>query len=294
MSFEKQKRSHRPDGKCEVSLAIPSSFDRYHEEVTDNKVKNVVAKYEEMGITISRKFRLIINPTRVIYLYQNAVDQVVPHVQTLLENPKLKDLRHIFLVGGFSESEMLKKAIQAAFFNYVILTPENSGTAVIRGAVLYGHKPETVTARVAKKTYGCSMNMPFVEGKHDPKKKVLDEFGKPFCRGVFEKYINENDEIKVGECKTFVSYPFSSKSTHILKPLLIADNKDSQYFDDEGVRKVGEMKIPMIDTKGGVNRKIETKVYFGGTEITVESRDARVGGKKVQAMLNFMCDPKVK
>lgn len=76
------------------------------------------------------------------------------------------------------------------------------------------------------------------------------------------------------------------------QPLYTTENENAKFIDDDNVQKVGEITIKMLDKVGGRQREIESKVYFGGTEIKLESRDVRPEAKSAKATINFLCDPK--
>lgn len=263
-----------------------------HLQFTGSQVQDAVKKYEQLGIYMN-KFEITINPSAVFEMYHKVISKIIPHIEELLQSPKLQHLKYIFLVGGFAESDFLKKAMTEAFFKYKVLIPKHAITAVLRGAVLFGLNPDRIASRVARQTIGCELLKPFMEGVHDPQKKKPDENGKMYCKNVFEKYVTEEEEVELGDFKSFMSFPFSSKATIIVQNFYaVTDSKQHTYVDEKGMKKLAELEIPMLNTIGGKDREIETKVFFGGTEIKVESRDKRKGGKIVKTTLNFMCEKK--
>jgi molecular chaperone DnaK (HSP70) len=52
-------------------------------------------------------------------------------------------LSTILMVGGFSECPLIQDAVQAAFPDKRIIIPEDAGMSVLKGAVLFGHRPDT-------------------------------------------------------------------------------------------------------------------------------------------------------
>jgi molecular chaperone DnaK (HSP70) len=53
------------------------------------------------------------------------------------------------MVGGFSESPIMQSAIKEAFSTKKVIIPDEAGLAVLKGAVMYGHKPQTISVRVS-------------------------------------------------------------------------------------------------------------------------------------------------
>lgn len=237
-------------------------------------------------------YDIVINQSKVCDMYHELTKLIIPHIEKVLDSPKAEGLKQIFLVGGFAESDFLKKAITGALFKQVVLTPKHSITAVLRGAVMFGLNPEKIASRIARKTYGYGIIHVFEEGKHPESKKLADESGAYYCDDILSKMILKDEEVKVGDFKTFTFFPFSSKTLTVNQPLYTTDNDNAYYTDDDDVHKIGEINIEMLDTDGGTKREIESKVYFGGTEIKIESRDIRPEAKSAKATINFLCDPK--
>jgi hypothetical protein len=46
-----------------------------------------------------------------------------------------------------------------------VIVPEDSGLSVLKGAVLFGHKPDFISSRISRFTYGVK-----VAEKYDPEK----------------------------------------------------------------------------------------------------------------------------
>jgi hypothetical protein len=57
------------------------------------------------------------------------------------------------MVGGFSECSLIQEAVQEAFPDKRIIIPEDAGMSVLKGAVLFGHRPDFIRSRVMK----CSL-----------------------------------------------------------------------------------------------------------------------------------------
>jgi hypothetical protein len=66
----------------------------------------------------------------------------------------------------------------------VTLTFEDAGMSVLKGAVLFGHRPDFIRSRVMKCSYGVKTNIPFDKRRHDVKQKVLMD-GEEKCDNIF-------------------------------------------------------------------------------------------------------------
>lgn len=72
---------------------------------------------------------------------------------------ELEKIDYIFMVGGFSGSEFLTNEIKSnpAFSSIKSISPNEPGTAVLKGTVLFGYNPRAVSARICRYTYGFSV-----------------------------------------------------------------------------------------------------------------------------------------
>lgn len=66
-------------------------------------------------------------------MFSESIRNTVEHLQDLLSQESLKDVKTILLVGGFSESRILQEAIKKEFSEKVVVRPENSGMAIVLG-----------------------------------------------------------------------------------------------------------------------------------------------------------------
>ncbi|KAG0604109.1 hypothetical protein M758_10G145700 [Ceratodon purpureus] len=94
-------------------------------------------------------------------IFDPVVDQILELIAAqLMQVPNIKVM---FVVGGFAGSPYLIQRIRARFLRDVqhIVCPPNPGSAVCEGAVSLACNPEAIFSRIAKKTYGTSVNPPF-------------------------------------------------------------------------------------------------------------------------------------
>jgi hypothetical protein len=63
----------------------------------------------------------------------------------------------------------------------MFLAPEDAELAVLKGAVLFGHKPDYIVARIARYTYGVEVDDYFNPDIHEPDRCVVRN-SKKMCR----------------------------------------------------------------------------------------------------------------
>jgi molecular chaperone DnaK (HSP70) len=81
-------------------------------------------------------------------LFDKTINNIVSLVKDVLRKPAAKNVPLLLLVGGFAECPLVQSAIKTHFPNKRIIIPEEAGLSVLKGAVLFGHKPDYIASRV--------------------------------------------------------------------------------------------------------------------------------------------------
>lgn len=120
-----------------------------------------------------------------------------PVVRTVLERiaaqlARTNSVDTLVLVGGFSKSPYLFGHIKYRFRDQVktVVSLNDSESAVLKGAVLFGLQPKIICPRVARKTYGLGMSLDFQAGlrsaerESDEVERFRIDVEKGTCLGV--------------------------------------------------------------------------------------------------------------
>ncbi|KAH3788771.1 hypothetical protein DPMN_166919 [Dreissena polymorpha] len=81
------------------------------------------------------------------------------------------------MVGGYSESPLLAETMREKFPRLTIIVPTDAGLAVLKGAIIFGHLPTSISERVSKYTYGVSSCVPFDKDKHPIERLITTGLG---------------------------------------------------------------------------------------------------------------------
>lgn len=171
--FEVKKRTIYPNLAEKVTFKVPISLlETYRETNPGSNIKTAITskpKYKNKLTWTGDKLRMNAELTKA--LFDESCKKVVDHLKQLFRHSTVKDVSTILLVGGFAESPMLQVAIREAFKEKKIIVPQDAGLAVLKGAVLYGHQPKTISARICKYTYGVRTTLEFDSAIHPKSKK---------------------------------------------------------------------------------------------------------------------------
>lgn len=277
--FETVKRTVSSTTRQFINFTIP--FTDLTELCTshlDKDFKTAVneSEYEGKILLVGDKMRM--DRLLMMSLFDTACQNIVKEIRKVMDRIPTTNLKTFLLVGGFSESSIVQDAIREAFSNMQILAPrEDPGLAVLKGAVLFGHRPDFITSRITKCTYGRRIRPLFDESKHDPSKRVEGGDGGARCRDVFETFMPKNKSVPVDKVVTLTYHTISSQQTSVSVAIYYT-NKDNgtMYVDDDGCKKLGEFSVPIPDPSAQ-RRYVDVEIKFGGTllEVTAVERQTQ-------------------
>ncbi|XP_052778686.1 heat shock 70 kDa protein 12A-like [Mya arenaria] len=275
--FEMKKRGFDPlkinkSVIFRISATLPhivkeSKGKEIHDLITDSPFKSTVS------ITADK---LRVDKNVVKNLIENQADAIVDHVSSLLDQSTKDDIGTIVLVGGFNTCQLLQQAMKTKFDKHKIIIPTDPDLAVLKGAVIFGHKPELISQRVSKYSYGVNVRAVFIKKFHRETYKVKDEDGGDRCENVFDKHITAGQCLTVGEEQVSMYYSIatSSQTTGPIRVYYTLD-PDPMYVTDGGCHLAGTLNVPLEGR--GTNRTIKARLIYGGTEIDVEATEVATG-----------------
>jgi len=137
---------------------------------------------------------------------------------------------YLFLVGGFAESPLLQQAIRSHLSHYVtVIIPQDVSLAILKGAVLYGVNPRSITVRRSRLTYGVAVLNRFIYGRHPESKRVVKD-GLDYCKDVFDKFVVADQSVSLGERVVRSYSPARRHQRRIVLNIFCADTEDVQVL----------------------------------------------------------------
>lgn len=264
--FEVKKRGMDPKRENRMSLKIPTVFRETVKNMHNKSIEDLVqsSTYVDKVEFTGDKMRLHYSLARGFF--KPAIDSIVVHVRSVLKDPQSKGVEAIVMVGGFSECLILQEAVRETFSDLQIIIPDEPGLAVLKGAVIFGHKPAAIKQRISKYTYGTDVYCPVTE--------VIDmlqsESADPQrCTRVFSTLVEAGQILEVGKPqneKTFMTV--SEDQTAIGMDIYATLNKNPKFVDEVGCHRIGRFSVPVSGR--GKDREVKVYLIFGGTEIKVE------------------------
>ncbi|XP_061190496.1 heat shock 70 kDa protein 12B-like [Saccostrea echinata] len=217
-------------------------------------------------------------------VFNRPIEDVISHLQNLFTDKDVSEINVILLVGGFSECPLLQSKIKSHFPHKKVINPREGCTAVMKGAVLFGHSPENLIRksieqgfqlppiignqgilRKSKAYYGVATDLPFIEDVHPRNHKYTREDGQEVCSDCFDCMVEENQELEIG--KTVIKKTFGSSSSSSAYVEIYQSKSKVLYCTDEDCKKIGQIFALFSKTDDSTEKRlIEVQLHFGFTE----------------------------
>ncbi|CAC5405247.1 unnamed protein product [Mytilus coruscus] len=264
-NIENIKKVFQPEQIGMVNLRFPYALRNLCKSHCGKSIEQVISSSTERSYIELFTDKIRIGPMFVKSLFPNTCKTIISVIKSVLQQETVPDISTILLVGGFSECKMIQNAIVTAFPRLNIFLPEDPGLVVLKGAVLFGYKPDFISSRISRYTYGIRVKQPFDETTYDRKRKQIFE-GKTYCYNIFKPFMNINTRIPLGHTieKLFTTH---SKSG-CLYEVFYTDRENVKYTDTGECTNMGKINICFLNPDSK-KRKMKVVFNFGDTELSV-------------------------
>lgn len=276
--FETVKRTIDSSKTGKVNMTVPYvALDKMCKTILKEDFSSAVESSIFRNEISLRGDKLRFNVDRMIKLFTPTVDSIVVLINDVLRNKTATEVTHILLVGGFSECRLVQESINKAFTNKKVIIPSEAGLSVLKGAVLFGHRPDYIQSRVMRFSYGLKFSRPFNDKKHDM--KYLEEInGVKQCANMFSKLVSKDEVVQCGKkIRKEISTIYEMQTALILE-LYISTDVNPCYVDEVSCTPIGEMTI-QFPNPCSEKRYVDVETVFGNTEIGLTAVDQKSGEK---------------
>jgi len=263
--------------EMEVCINAPISFVNAVEKIYGGKDMQEILKKNRSEMNF--EFGMFeITSRKMKSFFRPVISSLLQHIDKIIAENKAKcyQLQAIYLVGGFSESQLLQNSIKREFESRLeVIVSGSAKIDIVRGAVLFGISPSIISERISSTTYGLGVSVNFDPQKHDRKYKFKNEEGIEKCRNIFRLMVAKNTPI------TSSNHTFSKKFAPLNKHdttchvnIYTAENPNVMYITDAGVKLVGKVTHPWPRPDKGYDREVTVTLNFSGTEILTTVEDS--------------------
>ncbi|KAH3806717.1 hypothetical protein DPMN_135041 [Dreissena polymorpha] len=170
-------------------------------------------------------------------------------------------------LDGFAESPYVQQSIHKALPNKRLIVPGEAGLAVLKGAVMFGHKPDITSSRVMDYTYG------------------IREW---IIKNVFEVFVRVNEDVPVDSKVERLTTPHSKSSripiyrTRVRDPVFTTDPGCELIVTVEILRNFKQSDIQGIRQGPGLHKisrmlKHKTAFMFEDTKLLIKQTNTKPG-----------------
>ena len=276
--FETHKRAEEDVDNDEISIPLPLNFIRScNQEIgEDDDINERIRRFYNDQVSVSSDY-LNITMKTLGDLHCPIVTKIANHIHELLAKDSLRDVKTMFLVGGFSEAQFLRKEISRRFKEKRILIPHDPELAIIHGAVEFAQDPSLLRARVMGRTYGVDTWTRFDPDEHPPEKREIRS-NTVYCRDIFKTLAAKNERIDIDEKRSYTFSPINPEQTQAGLEFYSTNEEAARFITDpEVVSENVAIVVASPDTTKGCDRVLRLDVMFGGTELKVQVTDVESG-----------------
>ncbi|XP_052217069.1 heat shock 70 kDa protein 12A-like isoform X2 [Dreissena polymorpha] len=277
--FEVKKRKFEFNSQSDITFRIPVVLKEIAEKNFHQSLSDRLAslKYGKK-VLLKGRDKLGVDSSIMQSWYTDPVSKMVNHISSILKEERIKDVDLIILVGGFAESPYIQQRIKVELPGKQLIVPGEAGLAVLKGAIMFGHKPDIISSRVMDYTYGIRVRSIYDEKKHPAERKVYID-GKWGVKRSFEIFVRANEDVNVGSKVTHLTTPAREHSTITIYR---TKDRDPTFTTDPGCEKLGKIEIERDKDIPLNEQETKTTFMFGDTELHVLCEIAKIG--KVQKL----------
>ena len=261
-------------------------------EVLDDGVKlaDLVDTYNTThGASLKMRGRstIVMDAAFARRFFKNTMEKIVTHCEHLLGSDPVN---HIFLVGGFAESELLQSLIKSRFDSprCKVIVPVRPSLAVLRGAVLFGVNQDVFASRVARFTYGFCQSEPYnaalpLHSIASPiVRETYDGRKVPYVDDIFLPLVKVGDKLPAGHTASRSGYrTFAKNQSKMAFQIFSTPLGSINFTTDNSARQIGTATINCNQ-----HQSAEIKLEFGATEISARAYNESTG-EQVQVQLRY-------
>lgn len=274
-SFESKKRTVKTDNQKVVRMMIPITVLTSLCKEVHGKNLDEVWKGSDFSKEISIKGdKLSISPNVFAGFFTPTIEKILKILESILKKEEMSDVKDVILVGGFAECGILQDKIRSTFDSRQVLIPLDCGLAVLKGAVLYGHRPSVIAVRLIRYTYGVDVTIRFNETCHS-ERHLIEIRGMKYCRDVFQTLIEKNTEVQNDQIVT-KQFKLRPGQERVAVKIYMSTDQSPDYIDHISCCLLGQLIIH-ISNPIERERMIDANFMFGGTELKVTATDRETG-----------------
>jgi hypothetical protein len=286
--FETNKRqvkyadSHEQE-KTYITFKLPLALREISKNENGKVLEELISSSTFSSDIVSKIDKIRVGVELVRKWFEGPVNDIVLHVEDLLKAPEVRQVSTLILVGGMADSPFVQEKIRYAFASKRLIVPTDAGLAVLKGAVVFGHDPLSISVRVMRYSYGIEMFQRFKRSTHKSSFRVKVD-GKSYADNVFHVFVRAGDTVQFGQEITKMASPVNKESS--LYPIYRSLSSDPKYTTEPDCEMIGILSLRHYEQDDFKSKKVKLTMIFGNTELIVKAEE--IGGV-VKSSSTFNC-----
>lgn len=285
MDFEIKKRTFEPNQTMSVVIKIPACLNELFHDASNQTLSEYLQVSTMKNVIEAKRDKLLVHPEVFNSLFNDSLYSTISHIQNLLDKPNLSGIKTILLVGGYSESTVVKEAMRRTFPDMCIINPEDCSLSVLKGAVIFGHEPQFIKSRICKYTYGIGITIPFVPGEHPESKKDIVR-GIALCDDIFDIHLKVGERAELGKPMKERFYDPVEGETMAILEVFASTSENPKFVTEDSCFKLGSLVVS-VSTINRRDNYISVTLHYNGTELAVIAKEKNTG-KIMKTSMDFL------
>ncbi|KAL3878758.1 hypothetical protein ACJMK2_031089, partial [Sinanodonta woodiana] len=135
-----KKRYISSDSNNRISIRIPRALERIYNENTGERVQDAVEQSPFRGKIQLSIDRMRFDAELFRSLFKNYISSITNHIENICEKAEVKGTSTFLMIGKLSECPLVQESVIQAFPKAKVVIPKETYLAVLKGAVILGHK----------------------------------------------------------------------------------------------------------------------------------------------------------
>lgn len=276
--LEAIKRTVDKTNQDNVTMTIPRAIlDDICKKHSDEDFAAVIEASPYKDRMKVRYDKLRIETDLIRNLFKEASTKILQLIVDALNNTDTGLVSVILLVGGFSDCKIIQDEIKVRFPDKRVIVPEEAGLAVLKGAVLFGHRPEQIVSRIVRYTYGVKYRPRFNSRIHDPARRVVTH-GIPRCINVFDIFVKIDSAVELGSKIRKEFATVEDFQRFVSFPVFQTIQRSPKYIDEDNCTHIGTLRLAIPNPSRNF-RDLDVEFVFGHTELKVIGYDIESGAE---------------
>lgn len=269
--FEIKKRSFGAESGTFLTFKVQCLRELFEQKSDQSLKTRLQSDYFKDKVTLANGDKLRIRYSCISRCFRDPVKTTITHMKMLLTSEELRTVKTVLLVGGFAESPYVQARIKEDLSDWNVIVPTDPGVAILKGAVVFGHRPTVICSRIMRYTYGIECREEFNFDTHPPSKmKIVN--GNTVVDQCFGVYVAKNSEMPVNqEVMRRNCFLINPSSRGVVLNVYRSNEINPKFVTDAGCEKLGVLEVPFPDARSENDTLYDITFVCGDTELTVKA-----------------------